>query len=552
MPPETLVALAAEAARRRAEQPLYTFMADGEAETASITCAELDRRARAIAAHLQARGARGERVLLLFPPGLDYIAAFFGCVYAGALAVPAYPPLNERQAARVHSMAADAAARFVLSLASVASWARTLGLGQDLEWVTTSDLPLAAAADWRDPGTRADDAAFIQYTSGSTAAPKGVVLTHASLLHNLGLIAERFGLREGSATVSWLPPYHDLGLIGQILVPLYRGMRAYLMPPEAFLIRPLRWLTAISRTRAELAGGPNFAYDVCARKVTEAERAALDLSHWRVAYNAAEPVRAETLDRFTRAFAGCGFDRSAFYPCYGLAEATLVVSFSDPAGPPVVRSFGAESARPLVGCGRSAPDQRIAIVDPATRRPCAAGQVGEIWVSGPSVAAGYWGQPAATEETFRARLADSGEGPFLRTGDLGFLSEEELFVTGRLKDLIIIRGRNHHPEDIELTVAESHPDLRPGCGTAFGVEHDGEERLVVVQEARARNGALREEEIFGAIRDAVARDHGLAVHGIVLLAPGTVPKTSSGKVRRRASKEVFLQGRLEKVACWPA
>jgi acyl-CoA synthetase (AMP-forming)/AMP-acid ligase II len=229
-----------------------------------------------------------------------------------------------------------------------------------------------------------------------------------------------------------------------------------------------------------------------------------------------------------------------------------VVSFSDPAGRPVVRSFGAKSARPLVGCGRSAPDQRIAIVDPTTRRPCAAGQVGEIWVSGPSVAAGYWGQPAATEETFRARLADSGEGPFLRTGDLGFLSEEELFVTGRLKDLIIIRGRNHHPEDIELTVAESHPDLRPGCGTAFGVEHDGEERLVVVQEARARNDALPEEEIFGAIRDAVARDHGLAVHGIVLLAPGTVPKTSSGKVRRRASKEVFLQGRLEKVACWPA
>jgi acyl-CoA synthetase (AMP-forming)/AMP-acid ligase II len=566
MVPANLLELVAEAAQRRAADPLYTFLADGETETASMSYAELDRRARAIAGHLQGRGVAGQPVLLVYPPGLDYIAAFFGCVYAGALAVPAYPPLNERQASRVESVAADCGARFVLSTTSVAAWTRRLRLAEGLDWVTTPEVPASAADEWRDPRVAPGDVAFIQYTSGSTAAPKGVALTHANLLHNLGLITREFDLREGSATVSWLPPYHDLGLIGQVLTPLHRGMRAYLMPPEAFLIRPIRWLAAISRSGAELAGGPNFAYDLCARKVSAAERDTLDLSNWRVAYDAAEPVRAETLERFASAFAPCGFQRRAFYPCYGMAEATLVVSCSDPRGLPVVRSFekqaleagravsaaGGESSRSLVGCGRSAPDQRIVIVDPATRRPCAPAEVGEIWVSGPSVAGRYWGQPEATEETFHARLADRDEGPFLRTGDLGFLIDGELFVTGRLKDLIIIRGRNHHPEDIEVTVGQSHPDLRPGCGTAFGVEHQGEERLVVIQEARAGRESLATEFVFDAIRDAVARDHGLVLHGIVLVPPGTVPKTSSGKVRRRASKEFFLQGRLDSVASWPA
>ncbi|HEX7239344.1 MAG TPA: AMP-binding protein, partial [Longimicrobiaceae bacterium] len=388
--------------------------------------------------------------------------------------------------------------------------------------------------------------------------PKGVMVSHGNLLHNFALIEEFCGYTPQTRSVIWLPPYHDMGLIGGILQPLFTGYWAALFSPVAFIQRPARWLEAVSRYRATSSGGPNFAYDLCVHAVRPEERAGLDLSHWEIAFNGAEPVRHETLRAFAEAFAPCGFRARAFYPCYGLAEATLMVTGSRPAEPPVERALdpdalgegGVREAAPegryrLVGSGRSAASQRVLIVDPATLREGPADRVGEVWVSGASVARGYWGRPEETAETFGAYEAETREGPFLRTGDLGFLDGDELFITGRLKDLIVIRGRNHYPQDVEQTAIRSHPGLRAGSGAAFSVEQGGEERLVVVQEVSRQAAAVLDvEEVASAIRRAVASEHGLQVHAVAVVRPGGVPKTSSGKVQRRSCRGRFLAGEL--------
>ncbi|PYQ61978.1 MAG: hypothetical protein DMF53_14145, partial [Acidobacteria bacterium] len=499
----TLIELLRQRADQPAELPGYTFLLDGDETEARMSWAELDLRARGLGAALQRLGAVGERALLLYPPGLDYIAAFFGCLYGGAAAVPAYPPRANRPSPRVRSILEDAAPRVILTTSALrAKLEDVLPVPAGTEWLTTDDpLPPALGAgdlaelagEWRDPGVGPSTLAFLQYTSGSTAAPKGVMLSHANLLHNLGLIQACFAQTGRERTVLWLPPYHDMGLIGGILEPLYAGYPVTLMSPLAFLQQPVRWLRAISRTRATTSGGPNFAYDLCVHKVSAEQKRELDLSSWSLAFNGAEPVRPETLERFAAAFAPCGFRRAAFFPCYGLAEATLLVSAGRRQEGASVRAFAADEierhraapaddGRALTACGRAADPRpgypRIAIARPDSSEPCGPGEVGEIWVSAPSVAQGYWRRPEETERTFGARLA-GGEGPFLRTGDLGFVADGELFVTGRLKDLIILRGRNHYPQDIELTVERSHPALRPGCGAAFAVEREGEERLVV-------------------------------------------------------------------------
>ncbi|HST63385.1 MAG TPA: AMP-binding protein, partial [Longimicrobium sp.] len=427
-----------------------------------------------------------------------------------------------------------------------------------LRWMATKDVPADEAAGWRDPEVSGDTLAFLQYTSGSTAAPKGVMVSHGNLLHNFAVIEGFTGYTPATRSVIWLPPYHDMGLIGGILQPLYTGYWAALFSPVAFIQRPARWLEAISRYGATSSGGPNFAYELCVHAVRPEERAGLDLSRWEIAFNGAEPVRAETLRAFAEAFAPNGFRSQAFFACYGLAEATLMVTGSDPAELPVERAVDAEAlgegtvleAEPegryrLVGSGRSAPSQRVIIVDPATLRECAPDRVGEVWVAGASVASGYWGRPEATAETFGAYEAGTGEGPFLRTGDLGFLDGGELFITGRLKDLIVIRGRNHYPQDIEMTAARSHEGLRAGSGAAFSVDDGGEERLVVVQEvSRQAAAGLDVEEVAAAIRRAVASEHGVQVHAVVVARTGGVPKTTSGKVQRRACRAAFLAGDL--------
>jgi amino acid adenylation domain-containing protein len=553
-PPFSLPPTLVEVARRRAaehpERPVYTFLTDGEEEGARLSYGELDLRARTIAARLQALGVgRGERALLLFPPGLDFVTAFLGCLYAGVVAVPAYPPRSRRLLPRLQAIAADARPRVALTvdalLPRLSQAAAELPGLIGVSLVATDGIEPGEADGFRPPELRPADLAFLQYTSGSTSTPKGVEVTHGNLVHNEEMIRRAFGQSEESVVVGWLPLYHDMGLIGNVLQPLYVGGRCILMSPVAFLQRPRRWLEAISRYRATTSGGPDFAYELCVQRIGEEERRELDLASWRVAYDGAEPVRAATLERFAAAFAPVGFRRQAFYPCYGLAEATLFVTGGMAgAGASVLEIEG----RPRVSCGVPWLGQEVAIVDPESRRRVAGERVGEIWVAGPSVAAGYWGQPEATERDFRARLAGAADGgPWLRTGDLGQLSGGELFVTGRLKDLIILRGRNLYPQDLEATAAASHPALGSGGGAAFSVEVAGEERLILVQETLGRPDSRAAEEVAGAIRRAVAEEHEAQVWEVVLLRSGTLPRTSSGKVQRHACRAGYLAGTLETV-----
>ena len=565
--PSTLV----EILRRRAnEQPnrlAYTFLADGETEEASLTYEELDRQVQNVAAWLQSVGTGGERVLLLFPAGLEYVVAFLGCLYAGAVAVPAYPPRASRTLCRLEAIVADAEAKIALTTAALLprlqAWLADSPNLKHLRWQASDQINADEGSGWHEPTIDSDTLAFLQYTSGSTATPRGPMLTHGNLLYNHALIQKYFELTPDSRYVSWLPNYHDMGLIGCLLQSLYTGFPCVLMAPEAFLQRPFVWLNAISRYRGTMSSGPNFAYDLCVRKITSEQRALLDLSSWQSAANGAEPISAKTLDQFAATFAPCGFRREAFYPCYGLAEATLIVSGGRREAPPIVKTFDAklleynrvrevpadaEGARTLVSCGQTLAEQEIVIAHPERLTRSAPDEVGEIWVAGRSVAQGYWNRPDETERVFGARLADTGAGPFLRTGDLGFLCAGELFVTGRLKDLIIIRGGNYYPQDIERTVEQSHYLLRQGCSAAFSIERDGAEQLVISAEVEHQYQSANFTEVVGAIRQAVAANHDLQVYAVALLKSRTIPKTSSGKIQRHACRAAFLKGTLATVS----
>ncbi len=562
--PDTLVDLLQWRELNQPNRLAYTFLKDGETEEVNLSYGELGRQARIIGARLQSLRAYDERVLLLYPPGLDYIAAFWGCLYAGAIAVPAYPPRHNRYLLRLQAILEDAQVKLVLTTSSILSKIKTT-LAQvqklkNLQWLNTDNIDKTIAEEWRDPIVTSKTLAFIQYTSGSTASPKGVMVTHANILHNQRAIQRACEHTEQSIFVSWLPIYHDMGLIGNVIQPLFIGAPCIFMSPAAFLQTPFRWLQAISRYKAHTSGGPNFAYALCVQKISPKQREMLDLSSWRVAFNGSEPIHPETIDQFAHAFKACGFRREAFFTCYGLAESTLIVSGYGKVSSPVVQnfqksalsqnqvieSFGEEDVVPLVSSGQVWFDQKILIVDPHSRTKCPPDRIGEIWLSSPSVAQGYWNRFKETENTFRSYLADTGEGPFLRTGDLGFLKDGELFVTGRLKDLIIIRGRNYYPQDIELTIEKSHQALRPGCGAAFSVDVKDEERLVVVHEVDVRQ-YLDWDEIIKVIRENVAKDHELQVYAVVLIKPGSIPKTSSGKIQRQACRLEFLNESLDVV-----
>lgn len=568
--PSTLVELLRHRARCQPDDIAYTLLLDGEQQQLDLSYRELDRRARAIAAWLETHGLSGEKALLLYPAGAEFIAAFFGCLYAGVVAVPVYPPRRNRSLMRIQAISDDADAKVALTTEAVLQRVEPI-IGETphlkaLCWLATSDVPLELADEWTPPNVDGDTLAFLQYTSGSTGTPKGVMLTHANLVHNSALIAYAFEHTRSGSGVFWLPSYHDMGLIGGILQPMYVGRPNVLMSPMSFLQKPYRWLSAISRFRGTTSGGPNFAYDLCVERIPPEQRRTLDLSCWKVAFNGAEPVRAETIDRFCEAFGPCGFRREAFYPCYGLAEATLIVSGGMAERPPVIRAFDGHAisqgrvvdadaaqgnAYRAVGCGGNLPDQQIVIADPQTDCVCPADRIGEIWVRGPSIAQGYLNQPEATERTFGAYLRDTGEGPFLRTGDLGFLRDGELFVTGRIKDLLIVRGVNYYPQDIEETVQRSHSRLRRDCGAAFAIDVDGKQELVIVQELE-RHRFADFQEIFAAIRRAVAREHDLHPYAIALLKAGSIPKTSSNKIQRHACRQGYLEGSLEIVGQWNA
>jgi acyl-CoA synthetase (AMP-forming)/AMP-acid ligase II len=572
---------------RAIEQPeriAYRFLLDGETEEISLTYRELDRQARSIAAYLQSLCSRGDRVLLLYPPSLDYLAAFFGCLYAGMIAVPAYPPRPNRSFSRLQKIIDNAEAKAALSVSSLLGsierrFADTPDLKQ-LVWLATDLISHNYDRDWQEPKLSSQDIAFLQYTSGSTADPKGVMISHQNLLHNLNSIHNYFEHDSHSQGLIWLPPYHDMGLIGGVLQPLYGGFPVVLMSPLMFLQNPLRWLRAIAKYRATTSGGPNFAYELCVRKFKPELLNQVDLSCWEVAFNGAEPINYATLDSFAATFAPYGFRAEAFYPCYGMAEATLIVSGGRKKASIVTKSVqtaaleenrivtvtkGDENSRTIVGCGNNLPDQKLLIVDPETRMPCGENRVGEVWVAGVSIACGYWQQPEETAKNFSATLAEGSQEKFLRTGDLGFIENGELFITGRIKDVIIINGRNHYPQDIERTVEQANPSIRPNCVAAFSIVVGGEEKLVVVAEVdrhyweitkhnsqdNQQNGKHHQsspKDSLQAIRRAISENHELQLHLFLPLKTGGIPKTSSGKIQRHACRLGFLAGTLESYA----
>ena len=592
----TLIEVLRWRALQQPEFRAYTYLLDGEAEGDHLTSEALDRLARSIGALLQSYQAAGERALLLYPAGLEFIAAFFGCLYAGVIGIPLPPPnlaQPQRTLPRLRAIVNNAQPTIALTTSSILSNAENLFAQapelQKMRWLATDNVPGDLAPEWRDPAVTGNTVALLQYTSGSTAEPKGVMISHGNLLHNSDYIDRLMALVPKSITVTWLPTFHDMGLTNGIIQPVFKGGPGYLMPPVSFLMRPIRWLRAISRYRATISGGPNFAYELCIRGITPEERETLDLSSWDVAYNGAEPVRADTMKRFIETFASCGFRPTSFHPCYGLAETTLLVSAgslrdkmfhtvevaaleqnriveASQQNGAVDSGVQHQNARTFVGSGHTLHDLKVVIVRPESLTACAPDEVGEIWVSGPSVTEGYWNLPEDTERACRAYLKDTGEGPFLRTGDLGFVKDGELFVTGRLKDMIIISGRNLYPQDIELTVEHCHPAIRPACCAAFSVDNAGEEQLVVAaeiepryqlvdkkqpdDEARARpsrRSPLDADVVVRAIRRAVAEEHDARVHAVVLLRAGRIPKTTSGKVQRHACQVGFLKGTLEKL-----
>ncbi len=537
----------------------------------ALTFRELEAQAAALAVRLRAETDPGDRALLIFPTGLEFVVAYFACLMAGVVAVPLMPPRRNASQDSSAAIMADCRPRLALSPA---------GDGEDprgtlrqrladagIAHLTVALAPDAVAAAGLTPVPGRTDLAFLQYTSGSTSTPKGVMVSHGNLLANLEMMRQRFGNSARSVHVSWIPLYHDLGLILNLLQPLYLGATCVLMTPSGFMHRPLNWLRAIHAYGAEVAAAPNFAYHLCVDRFRPEQMEGVDLSGWKVAVNGAEPVRAATMARFAETFAPYGYDPRTMHPTYGLAEATLVVSTAPRGSGPRVRPVSAtalkagrvappdspDDAQPLVSCGPAVPGVSIAIVDPVTRQPVARDQIGEVWVQGQSVAGGYWQRPAVSEATFRARMvAPPGEaeiaGTWLRTGDLGHLDASgDLALVGRIKDVLIIRGVNHYPQDIEATVADAHPALRRDFGAVFTLlDAQGTEQVILVQEVeRTQRHGLAEDEVVAAARAAVANNHDLSLHKVVLIRPGTIPKTTSGKIQRALTRQRWLDGSLE-------
>jgi acyl-CoA synthetase (AMP-forming)/AMP-acid ligase II len=570
----TLVDLLRARASEGPDRLAYAFLADGRGEGETLTYGELDAAARRIGGALQQSHAPGERALLLFPAGMEFIKGFFGCLYAGLIGIPAPAPeasRRKRTMPRLQKIASDADVTVVLStgdiLALIEDARRDVPELESLKLVDIAAIP--EGAPWTAPDIAPGDLAYLQYTSGSTTAPKGVMLSHRNVLHHCRDLRAGCGYGPESVSVTWLPYFHDYGLIEGLLVPLQNGTPCHVMSPFAFLKRPFAWLNAISRVGGTNSQGPSFAFDQCVRRIKPAQLEQLDLSSLVSLGNGAEPVNPAVLDRFFDTFGPRGLKREALSPAYGLAEATLMMSCCRPGDAPRVTTLRADAltqgrairaddpdvaTRRVTSCGAPLGNIRLAIVDPETCLALDEGHVGEIWLKDPCVALGYWRNDAATEETFRATIADTDEGPFLRTGDLGFMLDGELYITSRMKDLIVVAGANHYPQDIEWTVENCHPAVRPGHVAASSVDVGGDERLVVAPEVE--RGALKTaadvEALATAIRAAVAEAHELAVHAILIVQRGALPKTASGKIQRHACAHLLAKDNPEIVARWVA
>lgn len=575
--PETLVDLLRARAAGRGDALAFAFLEEGGAQGPRLSYGDLDAAARRLAGWLQADHAAGDRALLLFPAGLDFLTAFFGCLYAGLVPIPAPAPeasRRKRTLPRLQAIARDADVGLVLSTgdtkALVEDSARDVPELARARILDVADAPEGAEAAWAPPALSPGDLAYLQYTSGSTTAPKGVMLSHANVLHHCADIRRSCGYDADSVSVTWLPYFHDYGLIEGLMVPLQNGTPGYVMSPFAFLKRPFAWLGAITRLKATHTQGPNFAYDQCVRRIRPAQLDQLDLSSLKSAGNGAEPVNPAVLEAFFDTFAPRGLRREALCPAYGLAEATLMMSCRGPGQAPLVGRFrgdalterrvveadpGDPQARRVTSCGRPVGDIEIAIVDPDSRERLGENAVGEIWIRDPCVAMGYWQRPEDSEATFRAVTSNTGEGPFLRTGDLGFLREGELYVTSRIKDLIIVAGANHYPQDIEWSVERCHDAIRPGHVAATSIYVEGEERLLIAPEVE--RGTLETgdefEALLAAIRRTVAEAHEVQVYAILVLRRGSLPKTASGKIQRHACEHIFAEDdNAQVLARWTA
>lgn len=552
-------------AETKSDQVAFGFLADGENVSVEWTFEHLANRAKSVAAELENRKLLGQRILLLYPPGLEFIEAFFGCQYAGAIPVPAFPPRKSRNGGRIDLIAEDADAKLVLTnrdtisrMESMLDETRSL---KEIPILASEEIPDHLSEEFRRVDIQPHQIGLLQYTSGSTGSPKGVILTHGNLMENCKMITYAFQIFQRGSGISWLPTYHDMGLVGGILNPLFIGRSSHLLPPLSFLSKPIRWLKAISEFNGTISGGPNFAYQLCVDKISEADLEDLDLSSWEVAFNGAEPVRAATIEAFSQKFGPVGFKPHGHYPCYGMAETTLLVTGGNKADLPVIRSFDREqliayravpadgpTSRQLVGCGHIQPNENVVIVNPNTKELLADNEIGEIWINGTSVGQGYWEKPDETEANFAATYNGSDE-KFLRTGDLGFLSEGQLFVTGRLKDMIIVRGVNRYPQDIEATAEHSSDKIQNSGTAAFAIDIDGVEKLVIVSEI-ARSRQKDWKPVIEAIRKNVTAEHDLPPDAVIIVRTGSIQKTSSGKIQRHACKAAFLDGQLKVVDQW--
>lgn len=561
----TLPAIIRARALNTPDKPAYIFLHDGEDDAELVTFRQLYDSANEIADRLLSLNAKGERALMLFPPGMDFIKALFGCFLAGVIAVPAYPPRKNRSLERIKLLVEDSGAKFVLSVTEIKSFSLRAFADfkslQHMQWLTIDDNEAGVVTE--DNGLTSplpSDIALLQYTSGSTGKPKGVIVTHQNIVRNLEFLRQSFRLTPESISVSWLPGFHDMGLIEGILEPAYTGYTAIQMPPLSFIQKPVRWFKAITRYKATHTGAPNFAFELCVNNIPEDERRTLDLSTLDTFYSGAEPVRKETIERYVEAFSLCGIRASAICPSYGMAETTLIISGPPPGRGPLYLCVSANAleqdriipvaanvsdARYLVGVGNPWIDTKVKVVNHETLEVCGDDQVGEIWVSGSIVTAGYWNNEKLTKETFKAQL-DGENSYFLRTGDLGFFHKGELYITGRLKDIIILNGRNYYPQDIEFTTEKSHPALRPASSASFFIELDNTEKLVIVAEVeRTAIRNLDVEAVCDAIRQNIVEEFEQQVYAIQLLRTASIPKTSSGKIQRKACKQGFLNKSLD-------
>jgi acyl-CoA synthetase (AMP-forming)/AMP-acid ligase II/3-oxoacyl-[acyl-carrier-protein] synthase III/acyl carrier protein len=562
----TIIDVLREWAVRQPHELAYVFLGDGDTQPIEWTYEMLERRVANIAALLRSHVDVGTRALLVYDPGLEYVAAFLGCLHAGVIAVPTQPPRRKRACDLLQKIMADSGATLALTTTDVHTSIEhqfdSISELRALRWLTTDDRPVNNDFSGPDTSLNANSIAFLQYTSGSTGDPKGVMVTHGNLIHNLSAIRDGFRIDPDGMGVTWLPMFHDMGLIGGILEPMFVGARTTLMSPVSFVQNPVRWLKAITQYRGTISGGPTFAYQLCTEKISAEQRAELDLSSWRTAFCGAEPISDEVLGKFADTFAPCGFRREAFYPCYGMAESTLMITGGTGAAAPTVIHVCPQKLREnrvevtgrdgqaFIACGLATPGTDVVIVDPETQRRCANDRVGEIWTCGPSVARGYWNRPELTEEMFGGGLHDSERGPYLRTGDLGFIHAGQLYVTGRLKDVIVIRGQNHYSQDIERTAEGCSESLRSSAGAAFSVRVKDEERLVLVHEVERGQSDIDTDEVMAEIASQISNNHELVPYAIVLVRPHSIPRTTSGKIKRTACRDDFQRDELKVVAKW--